>query len=126
MVASICVFPSENIVKYIDKLRRVKVGPCGIINKLTTLKHGISLSIRSVPESEEERNTIKRARIVETNINGIIKALRSESREISAQKRDLKQEVDDDREAVLDFLTNEQLSHMVEFWPNEITSLNQR
>lgn len=98
------------MVTYVNALRKAKVGPSGIINKLTTIKHALNMVVRAIPKtnpSDEQRDAVHRVKVVKTNIDGMVAALRGEASAIKAQK-DLLEDVDLDR-GVFCFLRNKSL-----------------
>ena len=105
-----------NVVAYLNRLRKSRVGPYGQVTKLTTLNNALTMMVSKVPEdggSKEEQKLVVRAKVVETKIRGLQKSLRKECAGIRMRKRDLFQQDKGGREAVLGFLESKQLQGLV-------------
>ena len=72
--------------------------------------------VGNVPEvgaSEDQRQLVMRAKIIETKIKSLAKTVRKECQVLRAQKRDLYVTNPKDREGVLAFLSDEKLFEVI-------------
>lgn len=79
---------------------------------LYNIKHALKMVVRVIPEtnpSDEQWDAVHRVKVVETNIDGMVAALRGEASAIKAQKIDLLEDVDLDREGVFRLFRNKSL-----------------